>query len=71
MIFTPKIIFGFLVYNLNTGEANWGKKFISPYCQAAFAAKGQDARQESNQENPAIVRCIPNSLLNHRPNLHW
>jgi group I intron endonuclease len=32
MIFTPKIDFSFTVYNLNTGEANRGKKFISPFC---------------------------------------
>jgi hypothetical protein len=25
MIFTPKIIFSFLVYNLNTGEASAGR----------------------------------------------
>jgi len=48
MTFTPKTIFGFPVYNLNTGEASAGREIHFTLSQWSLSPrKDYDARQES------------------------
>jgi hypothetical protein len=56
MIFTPKIIFGFPVYNLNTGEASAIANLLPATVLTALIRKGSQCpgRTTFNTNSPIV-----------------